>query len=56
MTLEASWTREEWIQIELETQLRNRLAQAIGNLQDDAPTQLGAPGPIAPAEAPGDRS
>ena len=53
MTLQASWTREEWMQMELETQLRNRLAQAIPNL-DDAPIRLGGgQGPTVPADRPG---
>lgn len=54
MILQAIWTREEWRRMELETQLRNRLAQAIPPL-DDAPVQLEAPGPIAPTAGPGDR-
>lgn len=54
MILQAIWTREEWKQVELDTQLRNRLARAIPNL-DDAPIQLGAPGPVAPTAGPGDR-
>ncbi len=53
MTLQASWTREEWIQMELETRLRNRLAQAIPNL-DAAPSRPGGRhGPIAQADWPG---
>ncbi len=55
MILQAIWTREEWIQMELETQLRNRLAQAIPNL-DDAPVRLaGRQEPIAPAVRPENR-
>lgn len=55
MILQAIWTREEWIQMELETQLRNRLAQAIPHLDADPPIRLGGRrGPIAPADRPGD--
>lgn len=55
MILQAIWTREEWLQMELETQLRNRLAQAIPNLDGDPPIRLGGrPGPIASADRPGD--
>lgn len=55
MTLQASWTREEWMQMELETQLRNRLVQAIPNLDDDARIRLGGRhGPIVPADGPGE--
>jgi hypothetical protein len=51
MTRQASWTHEEWIQMELETQLRNRLAQAIPHLDDDAPSRPGERhGPIVPAD------
>ncbi len=56
MTLQASWTREEWKQMELETQLRNRLAQVIPNLDEDPPITLGERhGPIVPADGPGER-
>jgi hypothetical protein len=56
MILQAIWTREEWIQMELETQLRNRLAQAIPNLDGDPPVRLGGrAGSIAPADGTGDR-
>ena len=56
MILQAIWTREEWKQMELETQLRNRLAQVIPNLDADPPIRLGGrPGPFTPADAPGDR-
>jgi len=56
MTLEASWTREEWIQKELETQLHNRLAQAIPNLDAEPPVRFGGrPGPIATTDGPGGR-
>ncbi len=56
MALSANLTREAWIQIELETRLRNRLAQAVPDLDDDAPIRLGERhGPIAQADRPGER-
>jgi hypothetical protein len=56
MILQAIWTREEWIQMELETQLRNRLAQAIPNLDAEPAIGFGGrPGPIATTDGPGGR-
>ena len=55
MMLQAIWTREAWKQMELETQLRNRLAQAMPNLKDEAPTKLGVPELSGPTDGPGDR-
>jgi len=52
MILQAIWTREEWIQMELETQLRNRLAQAIPNLDDGQVRLVGQQELIAPADRP----
>lgn len=53
MILQAIWTREEWKQMELETQLRNRMAQPIPNL-DDKPIALGGSRPTTLADASGD--
>jgi len=56
MALAANLTREAWIQIELETRLRNRLAQALPGLDDDAPIRPGERhGPLAPADRAGER-
>lgn len=53
MILQAIWTRQEWKQMELETQLRNRLEQAIPSL-DDPPIRLGGSSPATLADKPGD--